>query len=376
MLVVIDDLTELRTAAKFRADADRWMWHTFEDSVVPTSVLTPKGEFARVNRAFSRFSGYSRAELIDHDGSLTVFPEDRKDVRKRFDETLAADSAHYEQRFRHRTGDELWGFVAASAVKDDAGEVLYVLCQIVDITERKRFEHRLSEREGILTAQQAKLRELASKLIREREDAIRAVAREAHDTFAQDAVGAAMKLAELEEKLADAPAATRRALHARVKEIRALAEGIHGFARRIHPSHLDELGLTAAVRMEADKIAKEYGLAVKIAEKGKHRDIPGDIALTAFRVAQEALQNVVKHATAKNVNIVITQTPAEVAISIRDNGKGFVVRSPRKTGLGLLAMEERVREAGGSLEVRSIPKRYTELEVHLPLKRNRNLPRS
>ena len=70
------------------------------------------------------------------------------------------------------------------------------------------------------------------------------------------------------------------------------------------------------------------------------------------------------------------QTPAEVAISIRDNGKGFVVRSPRKTGLGLLAMEERVREAGGSLEVRSIPKRYTELEVHLPLKRNRNLPRS
>ena len=52
------------------------------------------------------------------------------------------------------------------------------------------------------------------------------------------------------------------------------------------------------------------------------------------------------------------------------------MRSPRKTGLGLLVMEERVREAGGSLEVRSIPKRYTELEVHLPLKRNRNLPRS
>jgi signal transduction histidine kinase len=306
--------------------------------------------------------------LVGRSATETIFPENTKLVRQRFDETLVADTVHYEQRFRHKNGEERWGFVSATAVKDESGSPIYVITQIVDITERKQFEHKLTERENMLVIQQARLRALAGRLIHEREEAIRAVAREAHDTFAQDAIATAMKLAELERKMSDASPATKKALAARVKEMRGLAEGIHSFARRIHPSHLDELGLPAALRMEVDKFTRQYGISIKLREKGLQRSIPKDAALSIFRVAQESLQNVVKHARAKTVKITLTTTPVEIALEVEDDGRGFVVNRPKKKpGLGLVAMEERVRQVGGTFEIESKPG-STRVEVHIPLK--------
>jgi two-component system CheB/CheR fusion protein len=369
VLITINDLTELKSAEQYKQDADRWMWHTFEDSVVPTCVLTPDRRYVRVNRAFCRFSGYTRGALAGKDVAEVSFTDDRKLVRHRFEEAIAADSVHYEQRFRHRNGAELWGFVSAAAVKDDSGAPLYILCQIVDITERKQFEHRLDEREAVLMMHQAKLRALAGRLIHEREQAVRAVAREAHDTFAQDAVASAMKLAAIEDKLDGLPAATKKAVGARVKEMRELAEGIHSFARRIHPSHLEELGLPAALKMEIDKFSKQYGISIKLREKGTQRTIPKDIALAVFRVCQESLHNIARHARAKNVKVSLTTSPVEVAMVIRDDGDGFDINRPKKkAGLGLLAMEERIRQVNGVFEITSVPGKYTEIEVHVPLK--------
>ncbi len=228
-----------------------------------------------------------------------------------------------------------------------------------------------AEREAQLLAQRAKLRALAGKLIHEREESIRAVAREAHDTFAQDAVGTAMKLAELERSLTGAPAATRRLLAARVKEVRELAEGISGFARRIHPSYLDEFGLVPTMRMEVDRFAKHYGISIHMAEKGTSRSVPKDIAVAVYRVCQESLRNIVKHARAKHVRIMLTMGPGKLALVIRDDGQGFDTNKPKKKGgLGVLAMEERVRRAGGTFKLSSVPGKYTEIEVHIPLKQD------
>ena len=140
---------------------------------------------------------------------------------------------------------------------------------------------------------------------------------------------------------------------------------VRNMALLLRPSMLDDLGLLPAVEWHSREVWKRSGVAVHVAGNGDLEDLPEQHKTCIYRVVQEALHNVVQHADAKNVRVMIEREPAAVHVSIQDDGHGF---DPlRQKGLGLIGIEERVENLSGTVAVRSEPGLGTMLDISLPL---------
>ena len=141
---------------------------------------------------------------------------------------------------------------------------------------------------------------------------------------------------------------------------------IRNMALLLRPSMLDDLGLLPAVEWHAREVWKRTGLMVNVAASGVTEDLPDTHKTCIYRVVQEALHNVVQHARATHVRVIIERESAAVRVSIQDDGEGF---DPlRQKGLGLIGIEERVKNLDGSVSVRSEAARGTTLDVSLPFR--------
>jgi signal transduction histidine kinase len=128
---------------------------------------------------------------------------------------------------------------------------------------------------------------------------------------------------------------------------------------------LDDLGLSAAVQWQANQVSRSTGLRIDIAADELPGELPEEHKVCIFRIVQEALNNVCRHANASSVELAMMVNDGRVSVTIRDDGRGFP--SSRRTGLGLIGMHERVEGLGGSLTVTSEPGRGTAIDVSLPL---------
>jgi len=372
LVVLIEDLTEGKLAQEKLHESEAWLRSNFEGSLVGMSVISQSGKYLKVNAAFSRFTGYSEAELREKTVLHVAFPEDRQQISRRLREVLAAGEAHYEQRFQHKDGNEVWGMVYSARIEGSDGRPLHINTQVLDITARRGFERDLARNDRELLESQHQLRALAGMLITEKDETTRMLAREAHDVFAPRLVTAALKLSEMERQTEARPSVLKRAIHAGAKELQKLADEAHDFARRIHPATLEELGLVTTLKAECVSFSRQQAIAVKFSAKGVPKSLSKNIALSLYRVAQEALLNVKKHARAKNVHIGLSADRSTITLTVRDDGRGFdMERARRKDGLGFISMEERVRLVGGELQITSRPGEYTLVEAHAPLRRPR-----
>ena len=132
----------------------------------------------------------------------------------------------------------------------------------------------------------------------------------------------------------------------------------------LRPSMLDDLGLVPALKWQAREVARRTGLKVKVEAEDAADDLPDEYRTCIFRVVQEALHNVSRHAKADHVRISVRRGDRGVSVRIYDNGAGF---QPREKGMGILGMEERVRHLHGSFRVESQPGQGTTIAVDLPL---------
>jgi signal transduction histidine kinase len=130
---------------------------------------------------------------------------------------------------------------------------------------------------------------------------------------------------------------------------------------------LDDLGLTAAIQWQAREVSRRTGLAVKVSAEAEADDLPEGLSICLYRVAQEALQNVARHAQAKTVRIELKQNPGSLVLSVQDDGIGFNVES--LGGLGLVGMKERLRQVGGVLHVTSQSGKGTTVVAEVPIER-------
>ncbi|MBV9125186.1 MAG: sensor histidine kinase [Planctomycetes bacterium] len=147
---------------------------------------------------------------------------------------------------------------------------------------------------------------------------------------------------------------------------------IRNMSLELRPSLLDDLGLVAALRWYVDRLARRSGLAIQFLHSLLPARLGPDLETTCFRIAQEALTNVVRHARARQVRVELHGEEAELYLAIRDDGAGFDVQEAREgaargTHLGLLGMQERVQLSGGRLEIRSAPNQGTDIQVRFPL---------
>jgi PAS domain S-box-containing protein len=283
-----------------------------------------------------------------------LHPDDRErilDVRRRLhDGRLNRLSIEY--RFMHPVHGEMWiQHLAGVNRRDASGCVLYTYGVLRDVSERKRVEN--------------ELRDLSRRLIRAQENERALLARELHDDVTQRLAVLAIAVGRAELSAPDGTVA--EAMQEVRQGLMRLSEDVHALAYQLHPSVLEELGLAEALRAECERRVRLgwRDLSTKLdplpAVVGK------DAALCLFRVAQEALNNVVRHAGECAARVTLRQVDGGLLLAVSDDGAGFDPAHPRKRmQLGLVSMRERVRLLNGSLDIESAPRRGTTIVAWVP----------
>jgi signal transduction histidine kinase len=226
----------------------------------------------------------------------------------------------------------------------------------VDITERKDAERVRDE--------------LAGRLLAAQEEERRAIARELHDDIAQSVAFLNITLDKLRQHLRS-PDSIAELDDASALAVR-IAKDVERVAQGLHPSTLDLQGLAGAVRHLRGEFGRRHGLAVECRIGDMPPDLDRAVAVTLFRVSQEALRNIARHAGATTSTLDLSASETEVRLSIVDNGAGFDVAAARTArGLGLASMNERLKLVGGTLEVASRVGEGTRIAVSVPLGRLR-----
>lgn len=237
-----------------------------------------------------------------------------------------------------------------------------------EITERKQAEEALHEKQRELETSQAQLRDLASKLLMAQDSERQRIARDLHDDFSQRLAALVLNVASLQRQPPLLPELIGTALEPVRDELHQLSSDLHNLAYRLHPPLLRHLGLQAAIEDLIQKAIERTGLLIALKVKNLPRSIPLDWATSFFRVLQESLQNVAKHAKATEVLVKLSGSSKGIGLSVIDNGKGFDAsdKSGQQKGMGLISMQERLRLMSGLLNIYSRPSDGTKVCAWIP----------
>jgi PAS domain S-box-containing protein len=220
-----------------------------------------------------------------------------------------------------------------------------------------------------LEKRERELNELTVRLIDSGEEEKRRCSLILHDEIGQALIGLKLELEILERRLEPLDSCTRKSLEGIRRQVRFVAESTRTIAKSFHPAMLDELGFVPTLNWYVDNFVRDDGLEVTFEDTGFDEDLPAPVSLALYRVAQEALTNVVRHAGASKVSIALTKGYPYAIMEIEDNGRGI---SKHKTttkarGLGLVSMRERVEYMNGTIRIKSSPGKGTKVRVKIPI---------
>jgi len=217
--------------------------------------------------------------------------------------------------------------------------------------------------------------EVRGELLREifsiQEEGRRRIARELHDETSQTLASLAASLEAVAGALPEGATNARNQLKKLQTMSISILDEMHRLIYELRPTLLDDLGLVAATRWLAEKNLKTVGVGINFRVIGRERRLPSQLETTLFRVIQEAITNIIRHANAKRASIILHFTKGTVRVNIKDNGAGFDVEEAistknRPRGLGLLGMKERVELFNGNFSIRSSPGEGTEIRIKIP----------
>jgi signal transduction histidine kinase len=228
-----------------------------------------------------------------------------------------------------------------------------------------RLERLSASRLDEATQARTALRDLSARLVEVQETERRAISRELHDEVGQSLSALLLALGNVAAMI---PSEQNPEARAELLDTRRMAEKTVAMVRDmsllLRPSMLDDLGLIPALEWQAREISRTHPLAVTVRAESVSDDLSDEERTCIYRVVQEALRNVTRHARAKHVQITLTEAENVLQLTIEDDGVGFL--PAREKGVGLLGMEERVKRLHGSFEVRSKPGGGTAIHVELP----------
>lgn len=247
----------------------------------------------------------------------------------------------------------------------------------VEITQRKAAEEALRRSEhhySTLLAQsdrlQEQLRRLSRQILSAQEEERKKISRELHDVIAQTLTGINLRLATLKKEAAINTKGLNRNIAHTQKLVERSVEIVHQFASKLRPIVLDDLGLVPALHSYLKSFSEATGVRVHLTAFAGVENLDVANRTVLFRVAQEALTNVARHARASRVDVSISSSPQYISMRVTDDGKSFqydqVIRSQRRKHLGLLGMRERLEMMGGQFSVQSAPGKGTTIEARLP----------
>jgi PAS domain S-box-containing protein len=289
-----------------------------------------------------------------------VHPEDRAQLEKTISDAARSRTADWQAEYRYLKTDGSCGHMLHRGhfEFDESGNPVRALGSIMDITERKQAED-LS-------------RGIAKRIIEAQESERRRVSRELHDSVNQILASVKFRIESLEEQLPGRYKNIQREARKTRLLLNKVMSEIRRISRNLRPAELDDLGLGSAVRSLADEFSERTKISTVVKDSWPKRELSPEENLTLYRIIQESLTNVEKHARAKRVQIGCAETESEIICTIEDNGLGIRTDKHGKTrikggGLGLLHMQERLFFIGGTLEISSLPRRGTVVTIHIPL---------
>jgi len=202
-------------------------------------------------------------------------------------------------------------------------------------------------------------------LLKAQEEERRRISRELHDETGQ---GLMVLRFQLEMLAGEASSATRKGkIEESLDLLDRTIEGLRRTIARLSPRLIEELGLVAAIRREAEVVSKRSGIHAHIELPEDPGPLYHDLEVALYRSVQEALHNVTRHSQAKNFTVKLEQSPSKVALQIADDGVGFSPRTARERGFGLTGMRERAAALGGTVKVRSQREKGTTIRLVFPL---------
>jgi PAS domain S-box-containing protein len=322
---------------------------------VPVWMVAPDGRLLYGNHLWMQASGERTAHPSDlADWTAAVHPEDRRRAKEAFQSAVSRRSGlSVELRLRALDGAYRWYSCIGAPRFGPDGQLENHLGVCFDISEKRRAESALGE--------------VAAKLVAAQEEERGRVARELHDDLGQQVT---LLLSQLDTLARARPASLNRmrtGLAAARRSLQDIASSVHSLSHRLHPAKLRLLGLVPTLDALCRDVSKESGVQVKFQADRIPDHIGEATALGIFRVAQEALQNAVKHSGARTVDVRLTGTPQQLTLRVADTGKGFELLATPSAGLGLLTMRERVELSGGSLRIDTADAQGTTIEATLPL---------
>jgi signal transduction histidine kinase len=210
---------------------------------------------------------------------------------------------------------------------------------------------------------EAEARALSAQLVQTQEQERRAIARELHDEIGQSLSGLLLDVGKAARSTD--PSQVQLQLHTIADKAERTVEAVRRMALSLRPSMLDDLGLVAALEWQAREVGHQTGLDVQVQAEDRAGDLPDAYRTCIYRIAQEALRNCARHASAKHVRIGLERSSAVVVLRVEDDGKGFLANRTR--GLGLLGMQERASQLRGRVGVQSDLGHGTCVTAEIPL---------
>jgi len=236
------------------------------------------------------------------------------------------------------------------------------------IGTRQQTEEALRKSLAALERSRGQLRALAASLVRSQEEERRRLSEELQEDLNQGVAMLAVEVEALRQRLHPSDGWVRKELGSLKDRIVELSEGLHRVTHQLHPSSLEDLGLGPTLKSYCAELSSRGPVRVSFRAADLSRNLPKEVALCLYRVAQEALRNVTQHSGAQSASVRLSRNRQGICLSVTDRGAGFEPDSAQpRGGLGLLRMEERTRQAGGSLTVKSRPGKGTRVEAHIPL---------
>ena len=319
-------------------------------------------EFAYISEASQELVGYPAAELQRADRGIRslVHPEDQASYRRTQDAALLGDSDwQWQGRILTRAGQLRWADIKATARRLGAGRVVWDGI-VWDITENKQVELELAD-------SRARLRELAAHLESVREEEKARIAREVHDELGQVLTVLKLETAMCELAFAGQVEGLDERLGSMKKLIAQLFQLVRDVATALRPPILDA-GIASAIEWQVRRFEARTQIPCLVEVPDHLPPLSDAKAIGLFRILQEALTNVMRHAGAHSVQVYLRVEQGELCLCVIDDGKGFA-QAPRKAGqsFGLVGMQERVLMLGGRLQIDSQPGEGTTLLAHVAL---------
>ncbi len=363
LLTIAKDITARKRAEEALRESERRLREMLENLELIAVFLDPEGRVTFCNEFLCRLTGWKREEILGADWFSRFIPDDRPDVRQSFVQSLARGemAAHDETPIVTRDGRSCEITWNNTILRDADGNITGSASIGVDVTARKQAEKDLRK-------SREQLKSLASHLQTAIEQERRRIALAIHDELGQSLTGLKMDLAWLVRRLSPDDTQLQQKLESMLSLTNSTIQTVRRIATELRPGVLDDLGLVAAIEWQARDFESRYGIRCTFSAEPEVSTLEDDKSTALFRITQESLTNVARHAHATEVHVRLRKDAGVLTLEIEDNGTGIrdTNEDERKT-LGLIGMRERAATVGGTFSITSNADKGTLVQVTIPM---------